>query len=384
MSAVLKQPKIALVHDWLIDRGGSEQLLAAMLEIWPHAPVYTLAWKQAGPCADFTAGRDIHTSFLQRMPGFLKHYRSFLPLFPLAVEQFDLSAYDIVLSNSHAAAKGVLTGPDQLHIANVCSPIRYAWDLQHQYLREAGLERGLRSWLVRWMLHQIRIWDARTADGVDAFIAISGFIARRIWKVYRRESSVIYPPVEVDRFSPGGTREGFYLTASRMVPYKRINLVVEAFSAMPEKQLVVIGDGPDFQKIRKLAGSNVTLLGHQPFEVLKDHMQRARAFVFAAEEDFGIVPVEAQACGTPVIAYGKGGALETVVDGRTGIFFSGQTAQSLRGAVERFEAMGACWDEGFIRSHAEKFSRERFQREMRAFVEDQWAAFCRQRQQTAP
>ncbi|MBN1265944.1 MAG: glycosyltransferase family 4 protein [Anaerolineales bacterium] len=375
MSSSLVNAKITFVHDWLIDKGGSELVLAAMLELWPKAPVYTLIQNADGPCSEFLQGHRVQTSFLQRIPGVKKHYRSWLPLFPIAIEQFDLSEFDIIISNSHAAAKGVLTGPDQLHISHVCSPIRYAWDLQHQYLREAGV-RGLKSWVSRLLLHYIRLWDVRTAHGVDEFIAISHFIARRITKVYRRDSHVIYSPIDVENFPLCSEKEDFYLTVSRLVPYKRINLIVETFNAMPDKKLVVIGAGPDYRKVKALAGPNVTVLGHQPQEILEGYMQRAKAFVFAAEEDFGIVPVEAQSCGTPVIAYGKGGALETVVENKTGIFFCEQTTASLHEAVKRFESMGNCWDPVEIHKHAERFSKARFQQEILSFVEEKWALFC--------
>jgi len=361
--------KVAFVQDWLVDKGGAESALTAMLELWPDAPVYTLVYDQHGPCQTFLEGHQVNTSFLQKLPQATRRYRSFLPLMPLAIEQFDLSAYDIIISNSYAVAKGVLTGPDQLHISYCCSPIRYAWDLQHQYLREARLERGARSMLARLLLHYIRLWDTRTANGVDEFIAISEFIARRVWKVYRREATIIYPPVDVDNFELCEQKENFYLTASRMVPYKRMDLIVEAFSRMPDKRLVVIGDGPDFKKIQARAKSNVELLSYRSFDVLKDHMQRAKAFIFAAEEDFGIVPAEAQACGTPVIAYGKGGALETVIDGKTGLFFREQNVESLQDAVHRFENGTTHFDPSTLRRNAKRFSKERFQREFHEFVE---------------
>ncbi|HDK9850228.1 TPA: glycosyltransferase, partial [Klebsiella pneumoniae] len=244
------------------------------------------------------------------------------------IEQLDVSKYNIILSSSHAVAKGILTGPDQLHISYVHSPIRYAWDLQHQYLREAGLDRGLKGKLARLILHKIRMWDYRTANGVDHLIANSKFISRRIKKVYGRDSDVIYPPVDVDRFSLVDEKEDFYFTASRLVPYKRIDLIVEAFSHMPDKKLVVIGDGSEMGKIKSKAARNIEILGYQSNEVMQSTMQKAKAFVFAAEEDFGITPVEAMACGTPVIAYGKGGVLETVkpvgYEAPTGVFFGEQ------------------------------------------------------------
>ena len=246
---------------------------------------------------------------------------------PLAVEQFDLSPYDLVISSSYSFAKGVLTGPDQRHLCYCHSPIRYAWDMQHQYLEQSGLTKGLKSFIVRFLLHYVRLWDYRTAAGVDAFAANSAYIARRIMKVYRREAEVIYPPVALDDFPLEERKEDFYLTASRMVPYKKIDLIAEAFSRMPEKKLIIIGDGPEMDKVRAKAGSNVELLGYRDNATLRSHLQRAKAFVFVAEEDFGIVPVEAQACGTPVIAFGRGGVAETVIPGKTGILFYEQSVR---------------------------------------------------------
>jgi glycosyltransferase involved in cell wall biosynthesis len=303
-----------------------------------------------------------------------------MPLMPLAIEQLDLSAYDLIISSAHAVSKGVLTGPDQLHISYIHSPIRYAWDLQSQYLRESGLDHGLKGWLAKWMLHKIRLWDYRTAAGVDHFIANSRFIGRRINKVYGRQADVIYPPVDVEAFDYCAEKEDYYLTASRLVPYKRIDLIVRAFASMPDKKLVVIGDGPDMAKIKAVHAPNVTLLGYQPFSELKRHMQRSKAFVFAAEEDFGITPVEAQACGTPVIAYGKGGSLETVVDSpdparATGQWFSEQSVDSIVDAVRRFEARTVPVSSRVCREHAERFSIERFRREFGDYVNTRWAQF---------
>lgn len=359
--------KIAIVHDWLPLYGGAERVLEQMLEVFPQADLYSMVEFVPEDQRSFLKGKKVTTSFIQKLPGYKTHYRNYLPLMPLAVEQFDLSSYDLVISSSYAVAKGVITGPDQLHICMCYSPIRYAWDLQHQYLKETGLNRGWKSPFARLILHYMRLWDSRTANGVDEWIAISGFISRRIQKVYRRNSHIIYPPVDIQAFPLTTTKEDFYLTASRMVPYKRIDLIVEAFSQMQERRLVVIGDGPEFDKIKAKAGPNVQLLGYQPFSVLREHMQRARAFVFAAEEDFGIVPVEAQACGTPVIAYGRGGALETVIEGQTGVFFDQQSVASLQAAVERFEQTP--FNPQLIRKNAERFSVERFRSEFKYFVD---------------
>ena len=261
-----------------------------------------------------------------------------------------------------------------MHISYIHTPIRYAWDLQHQYLAESGLDKGIKSYFARRMLHKIRLWDLRTANGVDRFVANSRFISRRIWKVYRREAEVIYPPVDTHAFSFNPAKEDYYLTASRMVPYKKIDLIVEAFSDMKDKRLVVIGTGPDFDKISQRAGPNVELLGFQPTPVLLDYMQRARAFVFAAQEDFGITPVEAMACGTPVIAYGKGGVLETVVppetdESATGLFFANQDSRSLRESVARFEENIEKFDPEACRQQALKFSARRFRDAFSAFIQ---------------
>lgn len=361
--------RVAIVHDWLISHGGAERTLASMLRCYPGAEVFTLFDFMAPEHRGFMAGHRIHTSFLQRLPGARSGYRRYLPLMPLAVESFDLSDFDLVLSSSFCVAKGVLTGPDQTHVSYIHSPMRYAWDLQHQYLREANLERGLRGLAARGMLQWLRGWDARSANGVDHFVANSAFVARRVRKCYRRESSVVHPPVDTDYFRPGKGRDDFYVTVSRLVPYKQVELIVDAFNRMPDRQLVVIGDGPRLDAIRGVAGPNVRVLGAQSADATRDHLQRARAFVFAAIEDFGIAPVEAQACGTPVIALGWGGALETVVPGRTGVFFAEQTAQALIDAVGEFEVRAGRMDPEVIRAHALRFSEARFRAELMQQVE---------------
>lgn len=370
--------KIAVVHDWLITYGGAERALEQILKLFPDADLFALYDFMPPDERNSIWNKPTTTSFLQKFPFARSKYRSYLPLMPLAIEQFDLSSYDLVISSSHSIAKGIITGPDQLHISYVYSPIRYAWDLTHQYLNEAGLARGIKGWLAKAILHYIRTWDARTANGVDKFACISDFIARRISKVYRRKATVIYPPVDVDFFIPGKEKEDFYLTASRMVPYKKIGLIVEAFSKMPDKKLIVIGDGPEFRKIRTKVSSNITLMGYQPSQILRDHMQRARAFVFAAEEDFGIVPIEAQACGTPVIAYGKGGVLETVIKDITGIFFYEQKIDSIIEAVNRFEKMEP-FDPVYICENAGRFSIDKFRREFKSFVDEAIQAHFGQR-----
>ncbi len=371
--------KVAIVHDWLVTYAGAERVLEQMLAVFPTADLYSLVDFVPDGERQFLDNRPVQTSFLQHFPWARAKYRSYLPLMPFAIEQFDLSGYDLVVSSSYAVAKGVLTGPDQLHLCVCYSPMRYAWDLQHQYLKVSGLASGLRSVLARQVLHRMRSWDLGTANGVDGFIAISHFIARRIRKTYRRESTVIYPPVDVQAFTLCTDKQDYYVTASRLVPYKRIDLVVEAFSAMPGRTLVVIGDGPESGMIRAKAGRNVRILGHQPFPVLRDQLQKARAFVFAAEEDFGIAPLEAQACGTPVIAFGKGGALETIrgLDrpDPTGAFFEEQTVPALVRAVERFEREAARITPAACRANALRFDAPRFRREFKEYVEAEWRHF---------
>jgi glycosyltransferase involved in cell wall biosynthesis len=369
---------IALIHEWFTVLAGSEKVVEQLCGLYPRADLFAVyADPDLVKSTAFLRDRTLATSFIQNLPRAATSFRSYISLMPLAVEQFDLSSYDVVISSSHAVAKGVLTGPDQMHISYVHSPIRYAWDLQHQYLRESGLDTGLKGWMAKWMLHKLRIWDHRTACGVDHFVANSQFIARRILKVYGRKADVIYPPVDVSGFSMGsGKRDAYYLAVSRLVPYKKMDLIVEAFSAMPHRKLVVVGDGPELAKIKSKAGSNIELVGYQSREVIKDLMQHARALVFAAVEDFGITPVEAQACGTPVIALGKGGALETIVGlgtskSPTGLFFAQQEVGSLIEAISTFERRSDEIEPAACRANAERFAQTRFLREFRRYVERQ-------------
>lgn len=369
--------RIALVHEWLVVPAGSEQVLQQMVALFPDADVFCLVDKlEDADRARLGVGHP-RTSFLQRIPGVEHVYRWLLPLMPHAVGALDLSPYDLVISNSHAVAKGARARAGALHICHCCSPMRYAWDLRNQYLAEAGLDSGVKGVLASRLLDQLKRWDARTSSGVDEFIAISRFIADRIRRSYDRESHVIYPPVDTAFFTPDDAPRGeAYVAASRLVSYKRMPAIVEAFRLLPDRRLVVIGDGPDREKVRAVAGANVELLGWQPRARMRDAFRRARAFIFAAEEDFGILPVEAQACGAPVIARGVGGALETVIgDGpeRTGMLFDDATPDGIAAAVRAFEAQEpptptAC------RANAERFGEERFRRELLAFVEQCWSA----------
>ncbi len=362
-------PKVAIVHDWLVIYGGAERVLEHIIDLYPNADVFSLIDFVKDDQRHFLRGKTPITSFLQKIPGARNHYRKMLPLMPLAIEQLDLSGYDLVISSHYSVAKGVLTGPNQTHVCYCHSPMRYAWDHYHEYLREMNLERGFKSWFARWQLHRIRGWDIQSANGVDQFIANSQFVAKRIAKYYRRTPSVIPPPVDTELFSLETQREDYYVCAGRFVPFKRIDLVAQAFSSMPDKRLILIGDGPEMAKIRSKAGPNCTFTGFLPPEQVRAYLAKAKAFIFPSEEDFGIVPVEAQACGTPVIAYGRGGALETVIpwpgnqqQGHypTGLFFEEQTAESLVDAVGQFERIAGELDAEKICQHAQMFSVEAF------------------------
>ena len=367
--------KVAIVHEWLQTVAGAERVLEQLLACYPEADLYATVDFLPDSERGFLGGRPVRTSFIQNLPFARRRFRAYLGLMPLAVEQYDLSGYDLVISSNHAVAKGVLTGPDTLHVSYVHSPMRYAWDLQHQYLRQTGLDRGLRGWYARWQLGKLRLWDARTANGVDLFVANSGYVARRIRKCYRRDSIVIPPPVDIDGFTPGQGRGDAYLLASRMVPYKRMDLVAAAFAAMPDRRLVIAGDGPERARIEAAAAGapNIRFVGALDDAGMIRLMQQARAFVFAAEEDFGIMMVEAQACGTPVIAFGQGGARDIVQEGRTGLFFAAQTAESIHDAVARFEG-GLGFDPDACRANALRFSRDAFRQRIQDVVAEGMAA----------
>lgn len=367
--------RMAIAHEWLVKHAGSERVVEQMLQVYPDADLFSLVDFLADDLRDFIQHKSVTTSFIQHLPLARQHFRQYLPLMPLAIEQFDLNDYDVVISSNHAVAKGILTRADQLHISYVHTPVRYAWDLQQQYLSGAGLRKGVKGAIARLMLHYLRLWDVVTANRVDAFLANSRYVARRIWKTYRREAQVIYPPVSVDRFQPQRQRDDFYFVLSRFVPYKRVDLIVEAFAQL-RYPLIIVGDGPDAARLQHLATPNITLLPPQPDAVIADYMNRCKAFVYAAEEDFGIAAVEAQAAGAPVIAYGKGGITETVIHEKTGILFPQQTLESLIDAVKLFESGVHGFEIDLLRQQAERFAPERFQREFAKFVETTWAKFC--------
>ncbi len=365
---------VAIVHDWLTEPGGAERVLEQMLLLFPNADVFTVCDFLSAKHRAFLQGKKPKTTFIQHLPFARSRYRSYLPLMAIAIEQFDLSAYDIVLSSSYAVAKGVLTGPEQLHISYVHTPIRYAWHLQFQYLRGDNLAAGIKSLLARLTLHYLRIWDVRSAVSVDIFLANSNYVARQIQKLYGRDSQVLHPPVDVQSLLYKDTKQDFYLTASRLVPYKKIDLIVRAFAKMPDKQLFVIGDGPQRRQVEEAAAGhpNIVILGYQPNDVLHRLMADAKAFIFAAREDFGITPVEAQACGTPVIAFGKGGVLETICGLNhpvpTGVFYQEQTEFSLIEAVNAFEAERYRISSAACRANAERFSTAHFREGLDSIV----------------
>jgi glycosyltransferase involved in cell wall biosynthesis len=375
--------KIALIHDFLFEYGGSERVVEQLLNVFPQADLFSLFDFVPAAARAFLHGKPVQTSFLQHAPLLGKdparYLPYFVPLMPFAIERFDLSGYDLVISSSHSVAKGVLTGPDQLHIANVHSPMRYAWDQQHDYARSSVLSGGLKRNLGSAMLTWMRLWDTRTANGVDQFVANSQFIARRIQKTYRREAAIIYPPVDVEAFPLCEPKGHYYLVVSRMVPYKRVDLVVEAFRGIPDLPLVVIGGGPEEKRVRRLAGKNVRFLGYQSLQELAGWMGGARAVIQAAQEDFGITTVEAQSAGTPVIAYGKGGAAEIVRGPEdphpTGIFFDQQTPESLIQAVSEMETAHADFRPADCHENAQRFSPGRFREAFRDLVESSWSVF---------
>jgi glycosyltransferase involved in cell wall biosynthesis len=366
--------KTAIVCDWLVTYAGAEKVLEEIINCFPDADLFSVIDFLPPEKRGFLKNKPSKTTFLQKFPFAKKLYRSYLPWMPLAIEQLDVSSYDLIISSSHAVAKGIITGPDQYHVSYVHSPMRYAWDLQHQYLTETGLNKGLKGLIAKKILHKMRIWDQRTANGVDHFIANSNFIAKRIWKTYRRIAEVIYPPVNIDPFTPCANKEDFYLTASRLVPYKKVDLIVESFAAMPNRKLVVIGDGPEMPKIKAKAAKakNIEILGFQSTPVLVDYMQKAKAYVFAAEEDFGFTPVEAQASGTPVIVYGKGGTLETVRGlenpNPTGLFYYEQSIKALCDAVQQFDLVKDRFTLENCVTNASRFNPEEFKNKFKLAV----------------
>jgi len=370
----LRGKRIAIVHDWLDTFAGSESVLEQLLICFPNADIFALVDFLKPDDRGFLHGRKVKTSFIQRLPGARKIFRAYLGLMPLAIEQFDMSGYDVIISSSHAVAKGVVTGPDQVHISYVHSPMRYIWDFQHQYLKQSGLKWGLKALYIRWLFGRLRQWDVSSAQHVDYFIANSNYIGRRLKKAYARDATVINPPVDVERFAPGTHKEDFFLLVARLVPYKRADLIVESFRLQPDRKLIVVGDGPEAARVRAAArgATNIEFRSKVEKTELIDLMQRARAAVFAAEEDFGITMVEAQACGTPVIAFGRGGVTDIIdADGGapTGVLFDRQDVDSVLDGLARFDRVCHRITAESCRANALRFARSRFRAEIRNFVE---------------
>lgn len=354
--------KVALVHDWLNQMGGAEDVLAELVRLFPGAPVYTsLYWRERMPAA--WQEWDIRTSLVDRLPWARRRQQLYLPLYPLAFESIDLSGYDLVISNKSGFCHGVVTGPDTRHICYCLTPTRFLWRY-HQYAEQENISRPVR-WLLPPFLAYLRMWDRLAADRVDDFIAISQEVRRRIGKVYGREATIIYPPVDTARFAPSAEVEDYYLIVGRLVPYRRIDLLIEAFNRLG-RPLVIAGQGRDRSRLEAMAGPNVTFLGYVPDAQLPELLARCRAFIFPGEEDFGIAPIQAMAAGRPVIAYAGGGALDTVVPG-CGALFDTQSVDAIIAAVETFDADSV--DAGFIRDHAAQFDSSVFRRKMCAFVE---------------
>ena len=360
--------KVAIVHYWLLNMRGGEKVLEALCEMFPGAQIFTHVYDPRAISGSI-AEHQVRTTFIQKLPLACKLYKKYLPLMPLALEQLDLTGYDLVISCESGPAKGVITHPAALHVCYCHTPMRYLWDQYHFYRANAG-------WITRWLmpvlLHRLRIWDVTSAARVDHFVANSTAVVSRVRKFYRREAVCIHPPCDVESFAPSSDRGDFYLYVGQLVAYKRVDLAIEAFNALG-KPLVIIGDGEELGRLKKMAGPSISFLGRASFESLKLHYARCRALVFPGEEDFGIVPVEAMASGRPVIAFGKGGALDTVIDGQTGILFEAPTAQALIQAIARFEANESLFNPQALVDHARKFSKEVFMQRLSGQI-DQWLA----------
>jgi len=357
--------KVAIIHDWLVTHTGAEKVLSEIVQLYPEADIFSLVdFLTLQERDDIVSGKHVQTSFIQKLPFAKKLFRNYLPLFPMAIERLDIQSYDVIISSSWAVAKGVKTKNHQIHVNYCHTPIRYAWDLYDEYTKNLG---RVKKYFVQQTLHYIRQWDYRVSNRVDVFIANSYFVQKRIRCNYGRDAVVIHPPVDTTTFMPRihKDKERFYVTVSRLVPYKRVAMIVEAFNKNGRK-LVVIGSGEEQQYITAMAEDNITILGWQKNEVIVDYLQRARAFVYAAEEDFGIVPVEAMACGTPVIAYGVGGVCDSVIEHETGIFFTEQTPEALNSAVALFETCS--FNTATIVSQAKKFSTEMFRKRFKALM----------------
>jgi glycosyltransferase involved in cell wall biosynthesis len=371
--------KVALVHDWLTGMRGGEKCLEILCELFPQATVYTLLHKK-GSVSDIISRMKIEASFIQKLPFSSTHYQKYLPLFPTAIEQFDLRGYDLVISSSHCVAKGVITRPETCHICYCYTPMRYAWEMYHAYFSGNNISPLVR-WSVPFFMNYLRTWDEQSADRVDYFVAISENVRRRIRKHYRRDAEVIYPPVDTDYFELSAGQGEYYLVTSALVPYKRVDLAVAAFNKLG-RPLLVIGEGPEKKKLMKMARGNVRFMGWQTRQRLKEYYQNCRALIFPGEEDFGIVPVEAQACGKPVIAFGRGGVTESVngvypgkdaVPSTTGVFSYLQTIEALIEAVNYSDSVH--FEPEVIRQHALRFDQKVFRQRIKDFTEKKFEGY---------
>ena len=362
----MRSKKVAIVHDWLSVDGGAEVVLKHLLNIFPKADIYTMIDTLPKDNRDFIEDHHIYTSVLQKYKFSRKKYKYFMPFMPYLVEQFDLSKYNLVISSSHFVAKGVITSPEQLHVAYIYSPIRYAWDLYHEYNKIGALGSGLKNLFMKIWLHKMRIWDFTSAYRADYLIADSEFIKKRIQKSWRRDSIVIYPPVELKSTIYSEKKDDYYVALSRLVEYKRIDIIIEAFNKMPDKKLVIIGDGRLKEKLQSTAHENITFKGYLARKEAMGIVSKAKAFIFMAKEDFGIAPIEAQSCGTPVIAYGQGGAKETVLEHKTGLFVEEQTSTSLKETILRFESLKILPQD--CKEYVQKFSPLKFENSIISFI----------------
>lgn len=364
--------KIAIVHEWLVIPGGSERIINIFCQLFPNADIFSLVYNE-NTIGNYLNGRKVNTSFIQKLPLGIKKYQAYLPLMPIAIEQFDLSKYDLVISSSSCVAKGVITGANTLHICYCHTPMRYAWDMYNVYLDQNNI-KGIKKALVTIIMNYLRMWDRLSADRVDHFIANSNTVKNRIAKHYKKDATVIYPPVNTDFYNISDEQEDYFLVVSRLVPYKRIDLAVETFNEL-NLPLFIIGDGSEYKKLKSCARSNIKFLGRLSDEEIRCYYSKCRAFIFPGEEDFGITPLEAMASGKPVIAYRAGGVRETVVEGKTGLFFDKQSKESLMETVKNFISIEDSFKKHDIRNHALKFNEERFKREILSFIEEKYMDF---------
>jgi len=358
----LKNKKIAIVHDWLYAAGGAEVVLAKLLQMFPKADIYTMVDLLPKKHRDFLEGHQIYTSILQKYSFVAKNHKYFIPIMPYLVEQFDLSQYDLIISDSHFVAKGVITAPKQLHIAYIYSPVRYGWDMYFDYDKAGAFGKGLKNLFMKRWLHKLRIWDFVSAQRADFLISSSKFIQKRVKKYWGRDSTLVYPAIEIDDTIYCEKKQEYFVTLSRLIEYKKIDIMIEAFNELPQKKLIIIGEGRMKEKLQKISKSNITFTGYLPKNEAMEIVSKAKAFIFMAKEDFGIVPIEAQACGTPVIAYADGGAEETILKDKTGVFIEKQDKESLKEAILNFKIEN--FSPSVCREFAKNFSSFNFEKQL--------------------